>query len=330
MPNMWMIRSKAGTMIPAWKEQQIVSIGWGYLGSLQGASRAAIKERFEKLTSEDEQNAISTWVGIFESFVNRMAVGDYAITYDPQAREYFVSEIKGDYEWWDRNPDPNYFAHIRRVKWISRTIPRDALSQETKNSLGSTLTVFKVSPAGQKEILECLHKADSEKTAPKPNAEALAEQSEDLFENAVETLKDKIAALSPEKMEELTKEILNAMGYVARRTPVGPDRGVDVYASKDGLGLEEPRIFVEVKHREDKQGAPAIRSFLGGRKEGDKCLFVSTGGFTQDAKYEAERSHIPITLIDIDLLAELVIRHYDHFNVDGRSLLPLKKIYIPA
>ena len=126
------------------------------------------------------------------------------------------------------------------------------------------------------------------------------------------------------------KEILNAMGYIARRTPKGPDRGVDVMASKDGLGLEDPRIFVEIKHRQSQQGSKEIRAFLGGRKESDKCIFVSTGGFTKDAKYEAERSSIPISLIDLDYLAELVSLHYDNFRAEGKLLLPLSKIYLPA
>jgi predicted Mrr-cat superfamily restriction endonuclease len=32
-------------------------------------------------------------------------------------------------------------------------------------------------------------------------------------------------------------------------SPPGADRGVDVLASKDRLGFEEPRIKAEVKHR---------------------------------------------------------------------------------
>lgn len=34
----------------------------------------------------------------------------------------------------------------------------------------------------------------------------------------------------------------------------GPDRGRDILASPDGLGLEEPRIIVEVKHRNGQMG----------------------------------------------------------------------------
>ncbi len=37
-------------------------------------------------------------------------------------------------------------------------------------------------------------------------------------------------------------------------------------------------------------GSKEIRAFLGGRKQGDKCLYVSTGGFSKDAHYEADRA----------------------------------------
>ena len=110
----------------------------------------------------------------------------------------------------------------------------------------------------------------------------------------------------------------------------GADRGIDVFASTDGLGLEDPRIFVEVKHRKGQMGSQDIRTFLGGRKAGDKCLYVSTGGFSKDAKYEAERSAIALTIIDIEDLANIISLHYDKFSVEGRSLLPLKKVYIPV
>lgn len=77
-------------------------------------------------------------------------------------------------------------------------------------------------------------------------------------------------------------------------------------------------------------GANEIRSFTGGLRSGDKGLFVSTGGFSKEARYEAERSNIPITLIDADLLVELVVQYYDNFDSDGKALIPLKKIFWPA
>ena len=90
------------------------------------------------------------------------------------------------------------------------------------------------------------------------------------------------------------------MGYKTRVSPSGSDRGKDIVASRDGLGFEDPRIVVEVKHRNATMGSQEIRGFLGGRHESDKGLYVSTGGFTKDARYEAERARIPLTLMDLE------------------------------
>lgn len=51
-------------------------------------------------------------------------------------------------------------------------------------------------------------------------------------------------------MEELIAGLLSAMGYRTLLSPKGPDRCKDIIASPDGLGLEDPKIIVEVKHRQ--------------------------------------------------------------------------------
>jgi hypothetical protein len=81
------------------------------------------------------------------------------------------------------------------------------------------------------------------------------------------------------------------MGYKTRVSPPGADRGVDIFASPDGLGLEEPRIFVEVKHRlKSAMGArepttvklpvccPPVPSEA--RAWGDRARCVPEGGIT--------------------------------------------------
>lgn len=68
------------------------------------------------------------------------------------------------------------------------------------------------------------------------------------------------------------------------------------------------RIFVEVKHRSQVIGAREVRAFLGGRKRGDRCLYVSTGGVTKDARYEADRADVPIALVTLPRLRALLSR----------------------
>jgi restriction system protein len=151
------------------------------------------------------------------------------------------------------------------------------------------------------------------------------------IEEAHESIKDKLVGLDAYEMQDLVAAILRAMGFKSRVSPRGTDRGLDILASPDGLGLQEPRIKAEVKHRQGTQmGAQEIRSFVGGLRPGDRAIYVGTGGFSKEAKYEAERSNIPLTLIELDDLATLVEQHYENFDTNGRALIPLTKIYWPS
>jgi restriction system protein len=137
-------------------------------------------------------------------------------------------------------------------------------------------------------------------------------------------------SLDWDEMQELVAGILRAMGYKTRVASKGPDRGVDIVASPDGLGLEHPRIRVEVKHREGSIGANQLRSFIGCLTPSDRGLYVSTGGFSREARYEAERSLTPVTLIDMDELADLLVKNYDSADTETKALIPLVKLYWPA
>ena len=73
-----------------------------------------------------------------------------------------------------------------------------------------------------------------------------------------------------------------------------------------------------------------IRSFIGGMRGFHKGIYVATTGFTIDAKYEAERANFPITLVDADLLVELITENYEQLSPEVKALVPLRKIYWPA
>jgi len=322
MEKLWIVRSNGGEFF----EKNIVALGWCQNTDFENKDKNFIREEFQKEYPGSEKS-IPTWVGFFENFINVMQLGDYVLTYDSSLRLYYLGKIKGNYKY---NSSIDNFPHTRETEWFKDPISRDLISTSTKNSLGSPQTLFRLNDEQKDEILNIFNQKEPKKETFAEIEEENKEFSQTLLENAKESLKDSIQSLTPDEMEELVKEILNAMGYLAKRSKKGSDRGIDVFASTDGLGLEDPRIFVEVKHRKPQMGSQDIRTFLGGRKAGDKCLYVSTGGFTKEAKYEAERSAIALTLIDIEDLANIISLHYDKFSVEGRMLLPLKKVYIPA
>jgi restriction system protein len=93
---------------------------------------------------------------------------------------------------------------------------------------------------------------------------------------------------------------------------------------------KEPHIKVQVKHRNAAMGGPEVRNFIGTLQVGDTGIYVSTGGFTKDARYEAERSSKPLSLVDRDDLIGLYLSYYEKLDADVRTLLPVNRVYLPV
>lgn len=113
------------------------------------------------------------------------------------------------------------------------------------------------------------------------------------IDNGIELIKDRVSQLSWEDVERLVAGLFKAMGYCARVTPKCPDDGRYVIASPGAPGFESPRIAAEVKRCKGAMGAPTARSFIGGLGASDRGPYVSTGGFTKEARYEADRANGP-------------------------------------
>jgi restriction system protein len=56
-------------------------------------------------------------------------------------------------------------------------------------------------------------------------------------------------------------------------------------------------------------------------------MFVSSGGFTSDAKVTARGSHVHVELVDYDRFISLWQEFYPKLTDEDKSLLPLVPIY---
>ncbi len=325
---MWMVRAGGGGYLyEDFKIHNVVAVGWPDIGNLSNFnSYEDLKSALRNTYPDFSEGKLSSTAGQLNRFKNEFKNGDFVITYNSEARIYLVGEIESNYEF-DRTRLE--FFHIRKVKWVGE-IPRDSLSLKTKNVLGSILTIFEIIGYHEKEIISFLKKKRKSSIAFEKDGVDFDLIKQDASAKAHEFIKDKILSLDWEEMQDLVAGILRGMDYKTRVSAKGPDRGRDIFASPDGLGLEEPRIIVEVKHRKGSIGSEKIRSFTGGLRAGDKGLYVSTGGFTKEGKYEAERSNIPLTLIDSDMLVDLLCQYYENMDVETKALIPLRKIYWPV
>ncbi|PHN04370.1 restriction endonuclease [Flavilitoribacter nigricans] len=322
--NFWMVRAgEGGRLIEDFLSKNIVAIGWNDLGGLNNIEDLdQLKAKFREIYPEASDGQVNNNAGQIYRFLRVFKEGDHVVTYDSSGRIYSVGKITSDYRY-----DSNLieYHHIRDVEWL-RKVPRDDLSTTSKNSLGSTLSIFQIKDLTVKELLG--KPVDKEEEIEREE-ETLDVIKEDMEAKALEFIKDQVFQLSWEDMEELVAGVLRGMGYKTIMTPKGSDRGKDIMASPDGLGLEDPKILVEVKHRKASMGSSDVRSFLGGLRANEKGVYVSTGGFSKEARYEADRAINPTTLVDLDMLVSLIIQHYDNFDPETRALVPLKKIYWP-
>ena len=334
--DIWVVRAgRNGINCGYFLKEGVIGFGGGEIGAVGlNDSDDDIKTRMIAAHPNEKVKTCEAWSSQLIRLVKEMKVGDLAATYVTESRLYYIGSVESVAKYVARTPDDDERpAHIRRVVW-EHQVPRDKLSLHARNSLGSSLTVFKPSSAASRELLAYPEGKDGNVPVDDPENESIAESDqgnifEDYIAKAEQFVEDQIAGLGWSQMQELVAGVLRAMGYRTKVASPGPDRGVDIFASPDGLGLAEPRIFVEVKHRAASVGAEQIRSFIGGRKQGDRCLYVSTGGFSREARYEADRSQVPVTLLAMPDLRELLLYHYEIIDSETRALVPLKKVYWP-
>lgn len=330
MARMWMVRSEGGSLYDAFRERGMVAVGWSQLAAeaKPGVRREQLIALYRSAEPQAKQGTVVSGASQVWRFVNDIREGDWVVTYSPANRLYSLGKVSGAAE---HHPEwaEQGMALARKVQWEARELPRDSLGTGTKNTLGSTLTLFEVPSAAAIEMLGVLHGKPAP-TAEDETEELSADPLADIEAQALERIKDRVNELDWDDMQQLVAGILRAMGYKTQVSPAGVDRGKDIVASPDGFGFEHPRIVVEVKHRKGQMGSQEIRSFLGGRHKDDRGLYVSTGGFSKDAQYEADRASIPLALWTLDHLVRALIEHYDDTDAETKRIVPLKRLYWPA
>lgn len=331
MARMWMVRGEGGSLYEAFRERGVAAVGWSQLApyAKPGVERKQLVALYQSAEPQAKQGTVVSGASQVWRFVNDIQEGDWVITYSPANRLYSIGKIIGPAEYHSEWAEQG-MSLARKVQWQTQELLRDSLGSSTKNSLGSTLTLFEVPTSAVAEVLAALRGKPPVPVVENEAEEVIADPLADIESQALERIKDRVNELDWDDMQQLVAGILRAMGYKTQVSPPGSDRGKDIVASPDGFGFEHPRIVVEVKHRKGQMGSQEIRSFLGGRHKDDRGLYVSTGGFSKDAQYEADRASIPLAMWTLDHVVRALIEHYDATDAETKRIVPLKRLYWPA
>ena len=148
------------------------------------------------------------------------------------------------------------------------------------------------------------------------------ESPQERIENAIVELNQSVGAelleliheSSPQFFEALVLDLLHTMGYGTSKADLqrvggSGDGGIDGIISLDKLGLE--KVYVQAKRWQANVGRPELQSFFGalaGRKA-NKGVFITTSGFTREAREFALAVSDSIVLVNGARLTELMIEH---------------------
>lgn len=324
--TVWVVRAgRYGEYEETCLSQRLVCIDFN-LG--RSATNFQSKESLQE-HAESKNAADQVW-----RFVHEIQAGDLMVLPRKNPKVVHVGRVSGEYQFRNDLSAP----HVRPVNWGPAEVPRANFDRDLLNSMGSLLTVFRVSTTNAEErisrIVEAyLNPSDPADAEPTPQESEDAEERVDLEEASHDRIVERIRErFSGVRLENFVAEILRASGYRALVTRQGPDGGIDVLAGQGDMGFDHPKICVQVKSGRSAIDLPDYNRLLGNIRSfgADYGLLVSLGDFTRSVRNENERSFFQIRLWAANDLVEKLFETYDRLPDDIRGEIPLRTIKILA
>lgn len=332
---LWVVRAgRYGEYENLALERGVVTIGWGALPDL---ASVGTKEALHALVADkhpdEKPGTITNWAGQVWAFKTRIAAGDWVALPLKQRSAIAIGRIVGPYAYLDDAPADA--RHARAVQWLRTDIPRSDFDQDILYSMGSVLTVFRVS----RNDAENRVKAMVEGKVPMPAAAPMAsDEAGDgtalLPPNLEQYAADQITDFIRRKykghdLSRLVAGILVAQGYQVMVSPPGPDGGVDIIAGTGPMGFDPPRLAVQVKSSDSPADVSVLRELQGvmpgfGATHG---LIVSWGGFKESVVKAARQLYFQVRLWDAGDLVVALQDAYERLPAELQTELPLKRVW---
>jgi len=123
---------------------------------------------------------------------------------------------------------------------------------------------------------------------------------------------------------------LRADGWVTKASPPGADGGVDILGGRGSLGLDAPRLCVQVKSQNTPCDVTVLRTLQGTMQtfKAEQGLLVCWGGFNKAVLTEARQSHFSVRLWNSGELVDAIYRTYERLPAEIQADLPLKRSWM--
>ncbi len=295
-----------------------------------------------KIVSEsypDKTNrAIGNFAGQLWAFSLAMQEGDLVVMPRRLSSQIAIGRVSGPYEYMKIGDE---YRHTRHVKWIRPDVSRTVFGQDLLYSFGAFMTVCEISRNDAFRRVEAVMngKPDPGHTAipdiQTKKAPVAEEDEATEVPNLSQLAHDQIVAHIQSKftghdLSRLVGAVLRADGWTTKVSPAGPDGGVDILAGRGSLGLDAPRLCVQVKSQNSPADVTVYRTLQGTMQtfKAEQGLLVCWGGFNRAVISEAKQAYFTVRLWDSTDLVEAVYKNYDKLPAEIQAELPLKKTWM--
>jgi restriction system protein len=300
-------------------------------------SREQIGEIVKETLGVEKPGAIPVYTGQLYALRSRIQVGDLIVLPLKTTWQVAFGIATSTYEYLENESDISR-RHVLHVDWKRADVPRTAIKQDLLNMLGSALTVFQCqrndAPWRLQQIMETGQDPGSRAQVPEGLVGDAQETSHpDLEEYGLNRIQSLIQEnFANHDLTRLVEAILTCEGFTCEKKPPGADGGVDILAGQGPLGLDSPRLVVQVKSESSSVGDPVVQTLQGAlqRFKGDQALLVAWGGVTNQAAKYLETTKFSIKVWQSRDVIEAILRNYAKLPEDIRSDLPLKQVWIPV
>jgi restriction system protein len=258
-------------------------------------------------------------------------------------REIALGWVKTPYTYLADN-DPDH-RHVVEVDWV-RQVPRSAIKQDLLYTLGSALTIFSPSRHNAVSRLEHVLTAgvDAGSTgaaAPTSSSPAVRDSAEshdvvdepesqpDIDVIALDQITTRIAEeFSGHSFAHLVAELLRAEGFEADEAPPGADGGIDITAGRGLLGLESPKLIVQVKTPQIGSEVVAQLNGLVHTHGADYGLLATWAGLSKPARDAVKHQRFRVKVWDSADIVAALLRNYEKLPEDITERVPLRRVWM--
>ena len=339
----WIVRSgRAGE-----REQWALAKGWTGGGFAEGTSLVTASSRDDVLAAvaavypTAAEGKVKNFAAQLWALRGRMDVGDLVVMPLKSSPQVAIGRITGGYTYREDEEDLER-RHVRPVEWLVDDVPRTAIRQDLLHSLGAFSTICEVSRNDAAWRLDQLRATQLDPGARTPARDAaLKGQNGEVATDAdAESIdieryaRDQIASrvievFSGHRLAELVAAVLTAEGFTCEVSPKGPDQGIDIVAGRGLLGLDAPKLLVQVKSEATAVGDPVVQQLEGvvSRQGADQGLLVAWGGITREARQMVNTRRFVVKVWNSEDVLSAVFRNYHRLPAAIREELPLKQVW---